>query len=102
MFEAKPPATSQPAADSSESAPLREMTWSDLRARLDAVRDLRHVLSAKGVDQMASFDAQSARHIAALADDKHAVNPQDLANGKGSGHITGAAQDTGSGSIPRT
>ncbi|MCX7677119.1 MAG: hypothetical protein N2Z59_07065 [Alteraurantiacibacter sp.] len=102
MFETKPPAAHPPAADPGEALPLRAMTWSDLRARLDAARDLHRALARQDPDRMASFDARSAQHIAELADGKRAINPQDSANGKGSGHTTGADAVAGSGSILRT
>jgi len=104
MFEAKPPLAREPhdsANDTGDAESLRGLTWSDLRARLEAVRDLRSSMHDAGEDHFASFDAHSARRIAALADGKHVVNPDDLANGKGSGCIEGASHDADFGSDPR-
>ena len=82
-------------------AALRELTWNDLRARLQAARDLQASLQCARDEHFASFDVNSARHIAGLADSKHAVNPEDLANGKGTGCMNGASQDVDFGSDPR-
>lgn len=73
--------------------PLHELSWSDLRARFEAARDLRAALGGDGPQEPASFDADSARRIAALAEGKPVVNPDDLANGKAAGDTrgTGAA-----------
>jgi hypothetical protein len=87
--------------DDANGGDLRGMTWSDLRARLEAVRDLRASFGDAGEEHLASFDAHSARRIAALADGKHVVNPDDLANGKGTGCIDGASHDADFGSDPR-
>ncbi len=100
MFEGKSPFSPQPTG--SPTAPvdgdsLRELSWSDLRARLAAARDLRASLARSAirspVRDMASFDGQSARHVAALASGKDGVNPSDLANGKGNGSMTAASHD---------
>ncbi len=104
MFEGKLPLArvphDSPQVDG-DAGGLRGLTWNDLRARLEAARDLRAVLHDAADDQFASFDAHSARRIAALSDGKHVVNPEDLANGKGSGCIEGASQDADFGSDPR-
>jgi hypothetical protein len=81
--------------DFGDATPLREMTWSDLRSRLEAARDLRASLQAVAAERLASFDAHSARHIAGLAECKHAVNPEDSANGKVDGRIEGLSADAG-------
>ncbi len=85
--------------ESGDADALREMTWGDLRSRLEAARDLRASLRANlgaGADEhLASFDAHSARHIAGLAEGKHAVNPEDLANGKGGGCMDVPSADVG-------
>jgi len=75
--------------NSPESGELRELNWSDLRARFEAARDLRAALEDANHSGPASFDAVSARRIAALADGKPIVNPDDLANGKAAGDIEG-------------
>ena len=104
MFEGKLP--SLPAARGASASPaegdsLREVSWSDLRARLEAARDLRSSLSSAGREALASFDAPFARRIAELEDGKGVVNPSDLANGKGTWPIDGVSQDAGFGSAPR-
>ena len=100
MFEGKVPAT--PGSTGVEAAladndSLRELSWSDLRTRLEAARDLRLSLANGLLQNMASFDAPAARHVAALANGKDAVNPADLANGKGTGPITLASHDASDG-----
>jgi hypothetical protein len=87
--------------DPGDAAPLREMTWSDLRASLDAARDLRVSLRARSDEQLASFDAQSARRIAGLAETFHAVNPDDLANGKVTASMENPSADVGFTGDPR-
>lgn len=96
MFEAKPPLMTPftggeagPAEDDS----LRELSWADLRSRLEAARDLRVSLARAVVVDLASFDAPAARHMAALENGKESVNPSDLANGKGIGGNTAASHD---------
>lgn len=92
MFEGKAPL----ALDSRNSAngempeeALCELKWSDLVARLSAARELRAELALSDESMLASFDAESARHIAShhegprADNDKHDVNPDDLGNGKG-------------------
>jgi hypothetical protein len=108
MFEGKlplAPVAHDSAEDGASAGSLRELTWSDLRSRLEAARDLRQSLyqpmGESSDDHLASFDAHSARRIAALAEGKHVVNPEDLANGKGNGCIEGASQDADFGSDPR-
>ena len=104
MFEGKLPsarAAPELAEDPAEAGALRELTWSDLRARLEAARDLHDSLRAGAEDHFASFDAHSARRIAALAEGKQVVNPDDLANGKGNGCKTGASSGAAIGSDPR-
>ena len=96
MFEAKPPQmppVTGTVATLAEGDSLRELSWGDLRSRLDAARDLRVSLSRVAVEDFASFDALSARHVAALEHGKEVVNPTDLANGKGIGGNTAASHD---------
>lgn len=105
MYEGKLPSAPQAtenAKDSGDAGALREMTWRDLRARLDAMRDLRCALRRGGeAEPLASFDADSARRIAALSNGKRAVNLEDLADGKALGVINGASRDAGCGSDQR-
>jgi len=85
MFEGKPPIVPEGHDSHGELAGadfLRPLTWSDLRARLEAARDFRASLRQAENGDIASFDAGSARRIAALANGKHGVNPSDLANRK--------------------
>jgi hypothetical protein len=78
-----------------DAGPLREMTWGDLRTRLEATRDLRASLRAVVAERMASFDAHSARHIAGLVENKFDVNPEDLANSKALGCMDDPSADVG-------
>ncbi len=84
------------ASDSRDSAEagatektLCELHWSDLVARLTAARELRAELVVSNEKTLASFDAESARHLASHhdcqlhGDYQPDVNPDDLANGKG-------------------
>lgn len=105
MFEGKPlqgrdPQPEETTSDTSDE--LRPLTWGDLRTRLDAARDLRTASACRVEDRLASFDANSASRIAAQADGKEAVNPDDLAICKGPGLKNDAtsATDGDSGSEP--
>lgn len=94
MFEGKPPQPQLAKPDEAEAeAPddLRLLTWSDLRERLDAARELRAAMMSKTEERLASFDAHSASRIAAQTDGKEAVNPDNLGNGKGPGFKNDAA-----------
>jgi len=70
---------------------LRAVKWSDLVAKFDAIHDLRAELGAGETEGGASFDAESARHIAEIASGKQDVNFDDLANGKAAGGISRSA-----------
>ena len=98
MFEGKPPhAPGAPACDtaSGDAVALREMTWSDLRARLDAARDLRLALQADhSEEELASFDALSARLIAAQ-EGKQDINLDGLGKGKADGCMDAEPAGTG-------
>jgi hypothetical protein len=76
---------------------LRAVRWSDLVARFDAVRELRAGLDVGETAGDASFDPDSARHIAEIGVGKQDINFDDLANGKAVGVISrsdnGAASD---------
>ena len=74
-------------ADGDAVDSLRVMTWSDLRARLEAARDLRDSCAEDDDGELASFDPFSARRIAAQVEGKQSVNPTDLANRKDNGCI---------------
>nr|WP_166177877.1 hypothetical protein [Altererythrobacter segetis] len=101
MFEGKLPgaAASRP-LDKASVGPgrLRPVSWQDLVARFDAVRELRTELGIGETAGGASFDPDSARHIAELGDGKPDINLDDLANGKAAGgmgrpNTNGAASD---------
>jgi hypothetical protein len=67
---------------------LRAVNWSDLVAKFDAVRELRAELGAGETVGDASFDPDSARHIAEIGSGKQDINFDDLANGKAAGGIS--------------
>ena len=85
MFEGKPPRPSDARALDAQRDldALRPLSWGDLVARLSAARDLRSSDEAPNQGGEASFDAGSARRIAAHHNGKHDVNPDVSANGKG-------------------
>lgn len=90
MFEGKHPG--DPAAH------LRAVSWSDLVAKFDAAREFRAALGMGEMAEEASFDPDSARHIAEIGDGKPAINLDDLANDKAAGGMgrttkNGAASD---------
>ncbi len=104
MFEGKPPIVPEghdSLGDLAGADSLRPLTWSDLRARLEAARDFRASLRQGECGEIASFDAVSARRIASLANGKHGVNPSDLANSKQNGRNSKPLQDDGTKSAPR-
>lgn len=79
MIEGKPPVASGQRVGRGDGEPLRELTWGDLVARLNAARDLRRELGiAESEDAQAgataSFDADSARRISAQANGEDLVN----------------------------
>jgi hypothetical protein len=79
--------------DLPEPAPeaLRPVRWPDLVAKFDAIHDLRAELGAGETGGGASFDPDSARHIAEIVTGKQDVNFDDLANGKTAGGISRSA-----------
>ncbi len=92
MFEGKlthAPDSRDSATGEKPEDTLCELQWADLVARLTAARELRAELSASHSTVLASFDADSARHLASQyecqlqGDDERDVNPDNLANGKG-------------------
>jgi hypothetical protein len=82
MFEGKPPSAAAQPLDKASTGQgrLRPVLWSDLVARFDAVRELRTELGVGEAAGGASFDPDSARHIAELGDGKPDINLDDLAN----------------------
>lgn len=85
MFEGKPlrPDDSRPSdPESWEGGELRSLSWSELVARFSAARDLRASLSTGSECGDASFDAGSARRIAAHHNGKPDINLEVSGNGK--------------------
>ena len=80
MFEGKSIVPEESAADA-----LRPLAWSDLAARLAATRDLRASLAVGEKGGKASFDAMSARWIAAHREGQESINPELSGNGKDGG-----------------
>ena len=74
--------------DAGGEAALRVMDWSELTARLNAARDLRHVLRRDAVRSAAGvaseFADAAARFLHAESDNKRDVNPVALEHFKGS------------------
>lgn len=87
MFEGKPPraGAAHPSDRTGRADSLRPVSWSDLVARFDAVRELRATLGTGETAGEASFDPDSARHIAELEEGKQDINFDVLANGKAAG-----------------
>jgi len=92
MFEGKPIHSGDSRISAAGDMPeetLCELKWTDLVARLSAARELRAELAATDECVLASFDAESARHLASQhecyrnRDSERDVNPDDLGNGKG-------------------
>jgi len=98
MFEGKPPlpGNARPLPQEWEGEALRELTWADLVARLSASRGVRGTVEPADEGGEASFDALSARRLAAHHNGKWPVNPDDLADGKAPQRT--AAQISGDGS----
>jgi len=104
MFEGKPPNSGMSLPldlANSEQGELRPVSWHDLVARLDAVRGLRAAIGAGETAGDASFDPESARHIAALENGKLDVNFDDLANGKPADGISRANNIGAPHGVPR-
>ena len=85
MFEGKPPRTADalPLEEPQDGGSLRPLSWTDLVARLSAGRDMRASLEGRPSASDASFDASSARCVAALHNGKHPVNLEDSSYRKG-------------------
>jgi hypothetical protein len=93
MFEGKLPKAHEalPLGEAQDDDVLRPLSWSGLVARLAQARELRASLEGAPAVSDASFDAGSARRIAAHHNGKHAVNLDDLGNGKGPEGTAGGA-----------
>ena len=101
MFEGKPPHPRDARALDGEPRDidaLRPLSWGDLVTRLSAARDLRSSLDGGDAAGEASFDAGSARRIAAHHNGKQDVNLDVSGNGKGH---AGTALHAGFGAEPR-
>jgi hypothetical protein len=87
MFEGKPPRPEEAslAGRKADGEALRPLEWAELASRLAAARDLRASLNGQDAAGEGSFDAGSARRIAAHRSGKEAVNPEASADGKGNG-----------------
>jgi len=85
MFEGKPPRPDDARAfdEKRDFDALRPLSWGDLVARLAEARGLRSSCEEPDPGGEASFDAGSARRIAALHNGIHDVNPEVSGNGKG-------------------
>ena len=85
MFEGKPPSTAEalPLGEPHYGESLRPLSWGDLVARLSAAREVRGSIQGAWGEGDASFDASSARCIAAHHNGKHAVNLEDSSYRKG-------------------
>jgi len=87
MFEGKPPRPGENRLleeEQVEAESLRPLKWDELVARLTAARDLRSEMTPPEASE-GSFDAGSARRIAAHHNGKQAVNLEHSSNGKGAG-----------------
>jgi hypothetical protein len=85
MFEGKPPRPRDARALDYEPEGferLRPLSWGDLVARFTAARELRASCDEEIEGGEASFDAGSARRIAAHHNGNHDVNPDISGNGK--------------------
>jgi len=101
MFEGKPPHPRDARALDSEPRDidaLRPLSWGDLVARLSAVRGSRPPFDGAEGGCDASFDARSARRIAAHHNGKQDVNLDVSGNGKGP---AGTASGDAFGAEPR-
>ena len=86
MFEGKPPRPRDARALDDEQhdfETLRPLSWGDLVARFSVARERRASGDEFDEHGEASFDAGSARRIAAHHNGKHDVNPDVSGNGKG-------------------
>src|SRR5688500_16478530 len=82
MFEGEPPCSAEalPLEEPQEGERLRPMSWRDLVAVVTQAGVVREAIEGGAA---ASFDASSARCIAAHHNGKHSVNPEDSGSGKG-------------------
>jgi len=100
MFEGKPPRPRDAQAldeQQHDFETLRPLSWGDLVARFSAAREMRSGDDHVDEGGEASFDAGSARRIAAHHNGKHDVNPDVSAYGKSP---AGTAAQAGLGAEP--
>lgn len=92
MFEAKLPRNGEfrPLDDGAGDDRLRLLSWEDLVARLWAARELRTALHPPREVLEGSFDAESARLIAAHHNGKHAINSDASRNFKADDRTSGS------------
>ncbi len=102
MFEGKPPQSGEPRplGIEPEGDSLRPLSWDDLVARLSAAREFRDSLGGSARACESSFDAGSARLIAAHHNGKHLVNLDDSGNGKAGQGTAGPVHQDGLGVQP--
>ena len=103
MFEGKPPRPGDLRPldfEPGEDDRLRPLSWSDLVARLSAVRELRGEAGPSDEASEGSFDAGSARLIAAHHNGKQPVNLDNSSNGKGSEGTGPPVRDAGLDALP--
>ena len=103
MFEGKlpTPAEALPLGEPQDGEALRLLSWADLVARLSAARELRASFAGRAAGSDASFDASSARRIAAHHNGKHGVNLEDSSYRKGPQGIAGEAVHGASSGVAR-
>lgn len=72
---------------------LRPLSWGELVARLAMAQDLRGASHDAQAMRDASFDAGSARRLAARRGGLEIINPDDLVNGKAAGRTVVAGKN---------
>ncbi|HSQ95912.1 MAG TPA: hypothetical protein VLM18_07475 [Croceibacterium sp.] len=106
MFEGKLPGNAAKRtpfdASGGGNGTLRPVSWSDLVARFDAVRELRAEVGSGETGGGASFDPEFARHIAEIGDAKPDINLDDLANGKAADGMARPTTNGAASDDPRT
>ncbi|MEZ5749955.1 MAG: hypothetical protein R3D83_08805 [Caenibius sp.] len=74
---------------------LRPIAWSELAARLSALRAVRGSAVREHGNAVCSFDSGAARQLGTFAHGEPDVNPNDLGNGKGAGRTVAAVEGDG-------
>ena len=85
MFEGKIVRAGQelaPAEDAFGEERLRSLSWEEIVVRLGAARDFRRLMERQLNAGGGSFNADSARHLAAHGDVKPGINPFALSDRK--------------------